>query len=158
MKKFLCVLLAAVSILSLCACGAGKEAQTEPPAKEDVSDLAVATGLKDGQVLVGYAKCDITPEDSVPMGGYGNPDQRMSTGFLDYLYATILVITDKYDNTAILVGMDLCGSKAGLFDTLRSVFAEKYGIPESSIVFSASHTHAAPDLGWSSAWAPTPRP
>jgi hypothetical protein len=146
MKKILSLLLAAVIVLSLCACGGAKAGGTTAPT-EPMSALAASTGLKDGQILAGYAMCDITPEDSVPMGGFGNPDQRMSTGFLDYLYATILVVTDKYDNTAILVGMDLCGSAGGLFTGLRTALSETYGIPESSIVFSASHTHAAPNLG-----------
>lgn len=140
MKKILCVFLVLVMVLGLMACG-------NTAGAEQGGEADLAKQLKDGQLLVGYGKVNITPEDSVPLGGFGNTEQRMSTGFQTYLWATCVAITDKDGNTALMYGMDLVSSAAGVFETVRAGLSKRYEIPESSIVLSASHMHSGPDMG-----------
>lgn len=141
MKTFLSIFLVLVLVLGLCACGGTASSENAGNANP------AAAGLKDGQLLVGYSKVDITPEDPVPLGGYGNTLQRISTGFLDYLYATCIVMTDKDGNTAVLFGLDMVGTGSVVYSSTRTKIAEKLDIPESSIVLSASHMHSGPDMG-----------
>ena len=135
MKKWICLLLAVLLAVSLCACGSSA-AQGENGGE-----------LKKGQLLVGYGKVNITPELSLPLAGYGNTETRMSEGFRDYLFATCFAVTDADGNTAILFGVDMTSSGYQLFVTAREKISEKHGIPMDRIIMSASHNHSAPDMG-----------
>ena len=99
MKKIVSLLLAAVLLLGLCACGAAA-----PAGEGGETTAAAGSGFR-----VGYSKADITPEGPVAMGGYGKADQRISKGVLSYLYVTCIAITDADDNTILIYGMDMCG-------------------------------------------------
>ena len=136
MKRLLSLILCAVMVLGLCACGAsagegGAAAETT---------AAAATG---GSFRVGYGKQDITPEGQVAMGGYGRSNLRLSKGVLSYLYATCIAITDADDNTLLIYGLDLMGVGTAL--NFRKDISEATGVPVDNIVMSASHTHSAPD-------------
>ena len=134
MKKFLSVLLMLAMVLGLCACGGnGETATTEPEAPK---------GLQ-----IGYARESIMPVGQVNISGSGNQEHRVSTGYLDILYATCIAITDAEGNTAIIYGMDLVSSGAGVFETVRNSLSQEYGIPVTNIVTSASHMHSGPDMG-----------
>lgn len=140
MKKFVSLVLATFMVLGLLACGNASAEGGE--AGGNITDQ-----LKDGQLLVGYAKVDITPEDSVPLAGFGNTDQRMSTGFQSPIFATCIVTTDKNGNSAVIIGYDLTSTSAGVFDTLQKSISNDYGIPMTNIVQCASHMHSGPDFG-----------
>ena len=134
MKKILCTLLA---MLMLAMCGCGGAAQEAVPTTTEAPKAAFS---------VGYAKANITPEDSVPMGGYNKPSQRMSTGYNDCLYATVCAITDENDETAILIGIDLTSSYSRVSHDIRNAIVKEHGIPFENILYSASHMHTGPDL------------
>lgn len=138
MKKTLSAILALVLLLSLAACAGGTPAKEQP---------ATTEGLAADQLLVGYGKVNITPDISLPLQGYGNTDKRMSTGFMDYLYATCFAVTDSEGNTAILFGIDMCGTGAKLYETAREEISDKYNVPMERVVISASHNHSSPDMG-----------
>lgn len=140
MRRFVSLVLIAVLMLGLCACGnSGAEGNAQS------NDLTAQ--LKEGQLLVGYAKVNITPEDSVPLSGFGNTDQRMSTGFQTPIYATCIAMTDKEGNTSIVIGYDLTSTSPGVFETLQKSISETHGIPLTNIVQCASHMHSGPDFG-----------
>ena len=138
MKKILSCLLTLCMLLALCACGGTTEGSQETPA-----DITTAT---DAGFKVGYHKVNITPEDSVPMGGYNKPSERMSTGYNDYLYATVCAITDESGETAILIGIDLTSSYSRVSHDIREAIEKEHGIPFENILYSASHMHTGPDL------------
>ena len=141
MKRILSLVLIAVMVLSLVACGGNAQQTGESNGEADL-----LAQLKDGQMLVGYAKVDITPEDSVPMTGFGNTDQRMSEGYQTPIFATCIFLTDKEGNSAVIIGYDLTSSKSGAVKGVGSSISEKYGIPAENIVQCASHMHSGPDL------------
>lgn len=134
MKKMISLLLAVILVLGLCACGA-KPAESTATA----SDEAPA-GFQ-----VGFARANITPSDSVPLGGYGNTSTRMSNGFLDYIYTSAIAISDG-ENTVIIIENDLPAAVATVLSKVRKKVSEKTGIPEEHVMAAVDHIHSGPDL------------
>lgn len=137
MKKLVAIALLLSMVLGLCACGTAPGETTSP--SEAVSI--------EGKFSVGFGRVNVTPEESVPLGGYGNTSFRLSTGFLDYLYTTCVAFTDKDGNTVLLYHNDQISSSASVFLGARQSISKATGIPVDNIMVSATHTHAAPDLG-----------
>jgi len=134
MKKLIAMLLLVVMVLSLAACGKEKE-------KESSGDSL------DGIFTVGYSRVNITPTYSVPLAGYGNTSERMSTGFLSYLLSTCIVFTDE-DGTSVMVFQnDLSGCPKAVMDPIKEKISLKIGIPKENIMIAGTHTHSGPDMG-----------
>ena len=93
---------------------------------------------------VGAGKRDVTPREPVPMWGYGARHAALSTGALDPLYASAVVIQAGEKKLAI-VGLDLGRSPAEkTIQNIRARIKEKAGIEYSFI--AGSHTHHGPVL------------
>src|ERR1043166_5728775 len=92
----------------------------------------------------GAARREVTPKEPVPMWGYGARHDALSTGTLDPLYATALVI-EAAGNKLAIVGLDLgrAPSERSLQEIRRRLKAEA-GIEYSFI--AGSHTHHGPVL------------
>ena len=95
---------------------------------------------------VGYARVDITPEESVPLAGYGNNMQRLSQGVLDPLYATCIAITDDAGSTLLVYTVDLISATDLYYLPARDAISSTCNVPTEHIIISAIHTHSAPDL------------
>ena len=92
----------------------------------------------------GVGKRDITPKEPVPMWGYGARHAALSTGTLDPLYASAVVI-QAGDKKLAIVGLDLGRSPAEkTIQNIRTRIKEKAGIEYSFI--AGSHTHHGPVL------------
>ena len=121
-RKF-CVLLASVVFAS------GLLTRAEPP-------TAV--------FKAGAGKRDVTPTEPMPMWGYGARHAALSTGKLDPLYASAVVIQAGEKKLAI-VGLDLGRSPAEkTIQNIRARIKEKAGIEYSFV--AGSHTHHGPVL------------
>jgi hypothetical protein len=93
---------------------------------------------------VGSARRDITPQENMPMWGYGARHDMLSQGALDPLYATALVIEAAGSKLAI-VGLDLGRSPAeAQLENIRRRIKERAGIEYSFI--AGSHSHHTPVL------------
>lgn len=143
MKKIISIVMVALLLLGLCACGGGNSSATTN------ADVGGTTAAKNVSLQVGYARKDITPKYSVPLGGYGNSSLRMSTGMLDYIYTTAIAVTDG-EKTIILIENDLQATVSAVLNNVRKEISERTGVPVSHIMVGVSHTHAAPDL-WNTA-------
>lgn len=115
-----------------------------------VAGLAFASGLwvsaeTPAPVFkAGAGKHDVTPKEPVPMWGYGARHAALSTGTLDPLFASAVVIQAGEKKLAI-VGLDLGRSPAeATIQNIRARIKEKAGIEYSFI--SGSHTHHGPVL------------
>lgn len=138
MKKYLSLLLVLTMLLGLCACGnSGGSEQTDAP----------AAGLQ-----IGYARESILPDGQVNISGYGNQEHRISTGFLDYLYATCLAITEN-GNTILLYSTDTLTAKEGWTNDARQLISEATGVPVANIQIGGTHTHSGPAVGGTEALA-----
>ena len=137
MKKLISVFLLFVLVLSMFGCA--------KPAKDGAAQNQEAQ-RQEKTFRVGYARMDITPEEAVPLGGFGNCDKRISTVILRRLYVTCVAITDEQDNTVLMFGCDFINPYASLMNA-RPVIAQATGVPEHQILINSSHTHAGPDQG-----------
>ena len=91
----------------------------------------------------GFAREDITPQLSVPMGGYGNSNLRMSEGVDSNLYATCIAFTQG-EEKVLFFTLDLLNTEWS--KNVRTTISNATGIPADRIIISATHTHYAPDL------------
>jgi len=133
MKRLICLLLAALMILSLCACGKEDSAQSEPENKGP------------GVFQVGFGKGDITPTELyVPMNGYSKSTERLSTGLRSFIYAITLAVRDADGNTALIMSVDNCQVDS-LGEETRDWASTTYGIPRENIVISTIHQHSCPN-------------
>lgn len=135
MKRVIACILLLVLSVSLFGC------QDKAATKE------TQTGADSGTFRVGYAKKDVTPDFSVPMNGYGNIETRMSTGFLDRVYATCIAITDEREETVLLFTYDMAAADPKFLITLRMTVSQTTGVPQENIMLTASHSHSAPAVG-----------
>jgi len=94
---------------------------------------------------VGYGRVDITPQESVPLAGFGNTSMRMSRCVRDPLYASCFAITDEQDTTLILMSLDLQRGNERETRVVRDFCLQEYGIPGQLVMVAGTHTHAAPD-------------
>ena len=99
MKKLISLLLSAILLISLVACGSAS-------APAQGGSETTAASQSSGEFLVGYSKVNITCEYSVPLRGYGDTEKRMSNGFTDYIYATCAAITGTNGETVIVFGIE----------------------------------------------------
>lgn len=92
----------------------------------------------------GAATADVTPQESVPMWGYGSRKDSLSTGTLDPLKAQVIVLQAGQDKLAI-VGLDL-GRSPGekSMERIRQRIKQQAGIEYS--LMAGSHTHHGPVL------------
>src|ERR1017187_3121286 len=92
----------------------------------------------------GAARRDITPREPVPMWGYGDRHDKLSTGTLDPLYADALVI-DVGGKKLAIVGLDLGRAPAERsLQIIRKRIKDEAAIEYSFI--AGSHTHNGPVL------------
>jgi hypothetical protein len=93
---------------------------------------------------VGAARRDITPQEAVPMWGYGARHDMLSQGTLDPLYAAAMVI-EAGDKKLAIVGLDMGRSPTERqLQNIRRRIKERAGIEYSFI--AGSHSHHTPVL------------
>lgn len=108
--------------------------------------LFLATELLAAEAVfkAGTAKRDITPQEPVPMWGYGARHDLLSAGTLDPLHAAAVVI-QAGDKKLAIVGLDLGRSPSEKsLQNIRQRIKAEAGIEYSFI--AGSHTHHGPVL------------
>ena len=126
--------LALIAAVGLCACSTGR---------------AACGGLR-----AGCAKVDITPPLGLKLiGSQGKP----SDSVLDELYARALVLCDGA-NTVAIVSVDLLYAPLEeITNPVRTLVAERLGIPPQNVMVCATHTHSGPDIFTNAKLAPASR-
>lgn len=130
MKHSLAMILAAVMLLSLTACGTSS------------SDASATTAEPLPLLQAGYGKVDITPTEPVSMTADGDAEGNLHTGIKDYLYANCIYLVDNTGTELYLIAFDQCN----MYDPLpayRLELAQKLGVSDQQLMFSATHTHSA---------------
>lgn len=132
MKRILTFILAAVMVLSLCACG-GSAGGEETPA-----------GLQ-----VGFGRENVMP-DTVENAHLGGDDDafRKATGFLDYLTVTCIAFKDGEDEPVLMYSIDFNNSKDNWVAPIRTAISEDTGIAENRILIAATHTHSGVSMSY----------
>lgn len=129
MKKIISLLLCAVMLLGLLA-GCGNQEEADPLA---------------GVFSVGYGCVDVTPTESVPLGGYNNSADRYSTGTGYPFHAITIAFTDEDGKTVLFIALDMLLAY-GYVDSLRDVLVNRTGLPKSHILIHTTHNHSGPDM------------
>ena len=127
MKKVLCLLMAAMMLLSLAACGGDGGSGDSAKAPE---------GFR-----AGYGKENITPSYTVHLQG-GTWSERKTTGVLDYIYATCIALAQGED-TILLYTLDMKLATDGYIDPAKEAVSMATGVPHENILFNATHTHSS---------------
>jgi hypothetical protein len=106
--------------------------------------LATGASAAEAVFKAGAAKRDITPQEALPMWGYGARHDKLSVGTLDALQASALVL-EAGTNKLALVGLDLGRAPAEKsLQRIRQRIKTEAGIEHSFI--AGSHTHHGPVL------------
>ena len=95
----------------------------------------------------GIGRGDITPEESVPLFGYGNPLYRRSERILDPLYVTCVALRDEAGERLLLIQLDIINTPAAVTDPMREAILKETGIDGDHILINATHTHSGPTPG-----------
>ena len=94
----------------------------------------------------GVATAVITPEQPMPMAGYG-ARKAPATGKDQDLFGKALAIEDQKGNRVVFITLDLIGVTAELRTAVEQGVHEKYKLPPHALVINASHTHCGPAYG-----------
>ena len=103
--------------------------------------------MEKNTLRIGFGRQDITPQYSVPLGGYGNSRMRMSQGICSRIYATCVAITDRRDETLLLFTVDQIRSEQSWTDAARREINRVTGVAPDHIMVCGTHTHSGPDIG-----------
>ncbi len=95
-----------------------------------------------GNIEIGIAQRDITPDESIWLVGYGNRD-RKSEGVYQRLRSGAIYICGT-NQSALIITADLIGYDLEFAAKTKAVISELTGLLPEQIVLSATHTHCAP--------------
>jgi hypothetical protein len=105
---------------------------------------------------LGIAGTDITPQESVPLLGYGDRTHD-STGVHDPLSAYAWWLESQGEAPLVWVVLDLCLLSVGTAHELTTRLSQEVGLPAGRVLLSTTHTHSGPDVrslpGNPAAWA-----
>ncbi|MBE6712163.1 MAG: hypothetical protein E7580_01440 [Ruminococcaceae bacterium] len=157
MKKILALILALVTVFSLCACSSDPLESTAPAENTKTAEqkktesaepvrkaekFKVPDDLPEG-FAVGYSIIDIS---TVPLPMYDATAQTIH----DPLMLTCTAISDG-ENVALIMSADLKGMKRNVAESSMKIIENRFGIPGKNVMFNCTHTHSAPTVGGNSA-------
>ena len=102
--------------------------------------------------MAGFGAGDITPEESIPLQGYGDGKDRMSTGYVSKLYSLAVVVTDTEGNTAVMISVDSAAIGGTNSDKIRTQIEKNFGIPKENVLISCIHQHSTPEPSYSNTY------
>ncbi|MBR2387783.1 MAG: hypothetical protein IKB02_03335 [Clostridia bacterium] len=144
MKRFICLVLALMTLLTLVACGnvtGGEQGTTDSKEENTVFTGKLDAESYDGVFKAGYSRKDITPV--VPIN---QNDGTVYSKVLDKLYATCVAVNDG-ETTALMFTIDTKGLGTGPYESIIRRVSMAVSIPEENIMITASHSHTAPMPG-----------
>ena len=101
----------------------------------------------EGQMEVGVARIDITPDSPIRLAGYGARSNKETEKIIHRLEAKALAFGSDAQEPSILITVDLLGIPGHITSILAESLSKKVGIDASRIAICASHTHGAPEVG-----------
>ncbi|GAB4336627.1 MAG: hypothetical protein Kow0099_09650 [Candidatus Abyssubacteria bacterium] len=93
-------------------------------------------------IEAGFARVDITPTQSLPMGGY-LARQSDSAGVHDLLYVKAAALRDG-EKSVLLLSFDILCLSHEWTQRLKNAISQETGIPARNILAAATHTHSGP--------------
>ena len=136
MKKIVALILILAIGISILGCS---------PKSEKEPENSLPNGF-----LVGYGRGCTTPQENVPLGGFGTSKTRIMNHVLDDIFATAIAMTDEGGKTVLLICVDMQRIADDLIALYREMVSTATGVPEDKIIITCSHTHSIPDLTYTS--------
>ena len=127
MKKTICAVLAALLVLSLCACGE-------------------SGGSKKDGLQVGFGRVDATPMESVNISG-GDSKNRLSSGYRDPIMVTCVALNYGED-TYLIYTLDFISTSTSYTDAAEAMITAATGVPADRILMNSTHTHSGPAIAY----------
>ena len=151
MKKILALVLALVTLLSLCSCASDSLAVDEAKTAETQQKTEAASAntqtkkkfkapddLPEG-FTAGFGRADITPTTfPIDLGG-----DAVATSVADPLYASCTAISDG-ESVAVLFHLDMKSIPVAFIGTVSERLNKKFGIPVDNVLLNATHSHNSP--------------
>lgn len=97
--------------------------------------------------LAGFGVVNITPDDSVPMGSYGDDLRRFSEGKYTELEARALALSDPEGSGMLIITCDLSWCPGFLAPEIMQTLSRELGLPEKNIILSGAHSHGSVAAG-----------
>jgi neutral ceramidase len=94
----------------------------------------------------GTARVDITPSQSIWMGGYA-ARTHPSEGIRQHIFVKALALKDKKGAVTVLVTSDLLGFPGEVSAPIFSRVQQQFGLARERVVLNSSHDHSAPVVG-----------
>lgn len=131
------------------------EARKTTPRRAPAIAVAVALGLLPlvgagpraaaGEIEVGAAKVDVTPEGPIRLSGYLARTTE-SVGVDHPIHAAALAIGSDEQKPVVVVTVDNVGISAKIADEIAARVQRKAGVTRDRFVIGVSHSHTAPVL------------
>ena len=99
----------------------------------------------DGELMVGVAKVDITPDYPVRLSGFGFRREQ-SEGVTQPIFAKALAFGDEKAGPAILITADNLCLSLEIIEEVGQRLKTKLNVNPDRLAFTATHTHTAPML------------
>ncbi len=96
-----------------------------------------------GTWKAGTAAIGITPQEPIWLAGYA-ARTRPSEGVANPIFAKALALQDPAGNKLVVITSDLLGFTKALSDPIAATLAKKFKLRRGQVLFTSSHTHAAP--------------
>jgi len=116
--------------------------------------LIIASLLFTGPVFsnwhAGVAKADITPQESVPLAGYGGKT-RMSENVIHQIWLKAVALRDETGEVHVIVTADLVGLSEKMVGIIADNAIKKHNIKRENLILNTSHNHSCPvteDVLW----------
>lgn len=138
MKRLITLLLVLVLAVSICGCGgSGDSGETKEAELGELGEY---------DLYAGFGRENITPQEPVPLGGYGRAANRIHTSVLEDLYVTGIALTDANGETVIFLNWDGVRAYNEVQDAVRANIFNITGIPADHIYIGATHSHSCPEM------------
>ena len=97
-------------------------------------------------LYTGFSRQDMTPNKEIPLGGYGNAEQRLGNLVLHPITVSCTAFRDEDGTVALLFSQDTCGVADAHTQVFKAQLQEKLGVKPENVFFHAIHTHEAPEI------------
>ena len=156
MKRIFSLILALITILSLCACSSDLATETptkteeaiQKPKKTEEEEKETEQPLPTGEIVypegfsVGYNRQSIAPE-VFPIPTYTQFD-HVGYSNHDPVQLTCTALCDG-KTAFLLISIDMRGMDAGIIEYSCKLIEKAVGIPAERVMINATHTHSSPD-------------
>ena len=81
-------------------------------------------------LLAGFSRVNMNPTEPIPLGGFGNEENRFHEEIGQDICVTAVALTDSRDKTVLLLSIDLVNADTPLCEQIRQRLLRDTGIED----------------------------